>query len=165
MSDQRIPSQRLTLPPRDRGWGHQIKLVLGVALFGSMLVGLAVHTAPDLLADWQISSAARPVANGRMVRGSCSANFVFNICNATLTAPTPSGPVTRSVNYVFTELHLGDYSVTVVADPAHPDLPTTDMALDRLWNRTITLLVGVVVLSAMTVFPLYAMVKRARARS
>ena len=28
-----------------------------------------------------------------------------------------------------------------MADPARPDLVTTDLALDRLWNRTVTLLV------------------------
>ena len=165
MPDQLSPNQRLTLPPRNRGWGHQVKLLLGVAMFAAMLVGLAVYTAPDLLTDWQVHAAARPVPNAEVVKGSCSANLVFNICDATLTVPTPFGPITRSVNYVFTGLHLGDYTVTVVGDPAHPELPTTDMALDRLWNRSITLLVGIVLMLALTVLPLYAMAKRARAPS
>ena len=162
MPDQWEPNQRLTLPPRTRGWGHQVKLLLGLVLFAAMLVGLLVYTAPDLVADWQIHADARPVADGQVVKGSCSENLVFNICDATLSVPTPTGRVTRSVNYVFTGLHLGDYTVAVVADPGRPDLPTTDMALDRLWNRTITLVIGVLLLLAMIVLPLYARVKRAR---
>ena len=127
-----------------------------------MLVGLAVYTAPDLITDWQVYGAARPVAGGEVVKGSCSFNLMFNVCDATLSVRTPSGQVTPSVNDVFAGLHLGDYSVAVVADPAHPDLPTTDVALDRLWNRTLTLLLGLLLLPPMTILPLYAMVKRAR---
>ncbi len=162
MADQQSTSERLTLPPRDRGWWYRTKLLLGVLMFGAALVGLAVYTAPDLLADWQVHAAAQPVRGGEVVKGSCSSNLVFNICDATLAVRTPAGPVTRSVNYVFTGVHIGDYTVAVVADPAHPELPTTDMALDRLWNRTITLLVGVVVLLCLSVLPLYAMIKPKR---
>ncbi len=76
-----------------------------------------------------------------MSEGKCSSKLVFHICDATLSVATRSGRVSRDVNYVFTSLHFGDYSVTTLADPAHPELATTDMALDELWNRTITLLV------------------------
>ncbi len=162
MADQWDPSGESTLPPPRRGWGHYAKLWLGVLLFAAMLAGLTVYTAPDLVTDWQVHAAARPVAGGQVVKGSCSANLVFDICDATLSVPSPAGRIGRSVNYVFTGPHLGDYTVTVVADPAHPDLPTTDMALDRLWNRTLTLMVGIVLLVPMTVLPIYAVIKRSR---
>ena len=51
-------------------------------------------------------------------------------------------------------MHLGDYTVAVVADPSRPELATTDMALAKLWNRTLTFLVGVVVLLGLTILPL-----------
>ena len=44
--------------------------------------------------------------------------------------------------------------MAVVADPSRPELATTDMALDKLWNRTLTFLVGVVVLLGLTILPL-----------
>ena len=131
-------------------------------MFAAALVGVSVYTAPDLVADWRIHAAARPVPGGRVDKGSCSSNLVFNICDGTLTVPTAAGPVTRSVNFIFTGLHVGDYTVQVVGDPAHPELPTTDMALDRLWNRTITLLAAIVVLLGLTILPLVAVLKRAR---
>ena len=62
-----------------------------------------------------------------MTKGFCSANLVFNTYDARLAVATPSGPVTRSVNYVFTGLPLDDHASTVVGDLAHPELPNTDM--------------------------------------
>ncbi len=162
MIDQRTPSRTVAAPPPARGRGHNAKLLLGVVLFAAMLVGLLVYTAPDLMTDWQVHAAARRVADGQVLRGSCHGNFVFNVCDATLSVSTPNGRIERSVNFVFTGLHAGDYTVAVVADPAHPDLPTTDMALDRLWNRSLTLVIGVVLLVPMTVLPLFAMIKRSR---
>lgn len=153
---------RLTLPSRNSGWGHNIKLALAVLMFAGALVALAIYTAPNLLTDWQVRDAAQTVPNGEVIKGSCSSNLVFNICDATLTVPTKSGPVSRNVNYVFTGVHVGDYSVEVMADPARPELATTDMALDKLWNRTLTLLAGAVILLALTVMPLIAIVRRSR---
>ena len=153
---------RLKLPPRNTGWWHNIKLILGVLMFGAALAGLAAYTAPNLLADWQVRDAAVRVKNAHVEKGSCSSNLIFNICDATLTVPTRSGTVSRSVNYVFTGLHLGDYTVEVMADPARPELATTDMALDKLWNRTLTLLVAAVVLLALTILPVVALFKRPR---
>ena len=160
---QTEPDRRLTLPPRNRGVWHNIKLALGVLLFAGALVAAAIYTAPDLISDWKIQANALPVSNGRVTKGSCSSNLIFNICDATLTVPTKSGSVSRDVNYVFTGVHLGDYTVEVMADPARPELATTDMALDKLINRTLTLLVGGLVLLAMTALPLLAILRRPRA--
>ncbi|KQP07969.1 hypothetical protein ASF28_12815 [Methylobacterium sp. Leaf99] len=48
-------------------------------------------------------------------------------------------------------------------DPARPGLVTTDLALDRLWNRTVTLLVIAGALAAIIVAALAAMVRNRRA--
>ncbi len=71
--------------------------------------------------------------------------------------------MSRRVNYVFTGVHFGDYDITVLADPARPELATTDLALDKLWNRTITLLVGGGILLALTIAPVVALTRRSRA--
>ena len=159
---QTHPARRLTLPPRNSGWKHNLKLGLGILMFLGALVAMGLYTAPDLVTDWQVRDAARPMPGSRVTKGSCSSNFIFNICDATLVVPTSAGPVSHSVNYIFTGVHLGDYTVAVVADPSRPELATTDMALDKLWNRTLTFLVGVVVLLGLTILPLLAIVRRRR---
>lgn len=45
----------------------------------------------------------------------------------------------RSVAYLFFDFHFGAYKLAVLADPASPPRPTTDLGQDRLWGRTITL--------------------------
>lgn len=159
---QTDPARRLTLPPRNSGWKHNLKLGLGILMFLGVLVAMGIYTAPDLVTDWQVRDAARPVPAGRITKGSCSSNVVVNICDATLVVPTAAGPVSRSVNYIFTGVHIGDYTAEVMADPGHPELATTDLALDKLWNRTLTFLVAVVVLLGLTCLPLLAIAKRRR---
>lgn len=158
-------SEPLRLPPADRGWKHTLWVVVGVLMFGTMLAAAGIYTAPALVSDWQVRDAARPVPDARVTDGKCSAKIVFHVCDVTLDVRTPSGTVSRRINYVFTGVHVGDYSVRVLADPARPDLATTDMALDRLWNRTITLAAIVALLLALTVLPLVAMVRNRRTAS
>lgn len=162
-SDDR--SATLRLPPADRGWKHTLWAVVGFLMFGAMLVAAAIHTAPALVSDWQVRDAARPIPDARVTEGRCSSKIVFHICDATLNLRTPSGPVSRRINYVFTGVHVGDYSIRVMADPARPELATTDMALDRLWNRTITLVAVVAVLLALTTLPLVATIRNRRTAS
>ena len=154
----------LTLPPRDGGWREQFFALLGTVMFGAILVALSLYTVPSLVTDWQVRGTAQPAASGRVSEGSCSTRLMINICDATLSVATKSGPVSRSVNYIFTDLHAGSYSVTVLADPAHPELATTDLALEKLWNRTLTLLVGGGILLAMTVAPVVGLIRRLRER-
>ena len=152
-------------PPVDRSWKQTLWAVLGIVMFGAMLVAATVYTAPALVSDWQIRDAARPVANAGVTDGRCNSKLVFHICDMTLNLRLPSGGVSRRVNYVFTDVHVGNYTVRVVADPARPELATTDMALDKLMNRTITLVVVLAVLLALTVLPTAAMIRNRRPAS
>lgn len=160
-----LPSESpeaLTLPPANEGWKQTMWVVLGALMFGAMLIAAAVWTLPALVSDWQIHDVAQPVADGQVSKGKCSSQLVLHICDATLTVATKAGQVSRDVNYVFTGFHIGDYAVTVLADPARPELATTDMALDKLWNRTITLLVGSGLLLMLSVAPIVALLRRWR---
>jgi hypothetical protein len=157
----------LRLPPPGRDWRQTFWVVAGILMFGAMLVAMALYTAPALLSDWIIRDTARPINGAQVTDGRCSAKLVFHICAATLALRTPSGIVSRRVNYVFTGVHVGSYSVQVLADPARPDLATTDLALGQLWNRTITLLAVAGFLLACTLLPLVALFrnrKRIRVR-
>ncbi|KAA0124745.1 hypothetical protein CIW48_05725 [Methylobacterium sp. P1-11] len=134
-------AETLRLPPDRTSWTVILGVLFGFVLFGGLLAASVIYTAPVLISDWEVRDAARPVQNARASEGACSTKLVFHVCNATLTLPTPEGGVTRRVNYVFTGLHAGDYTVGIMADPARPDLVTTDLGLERLWNRTLTLVV------------------------
>lgn len=151
------------LPPRKQTLRQRIMAPIGVLLFVACLVGLVVYTAPVLLSDWQVQGTAQPVADGRIQDGSCTTNIVFAICDMTLQNATPAGLVSRGVNYVFIDFHLGDFQVQVMADPAHPDLLTTDLGLDRLLNRTFTLLAGIALFVSLPVLWARVVLRRRRA--
>lgn len=151
------------LPPRGGGLRQRIWATLGILMFAGFFVAMMVFTLPPLLSDWQVRSSAQPAEQARIVKGSCTTKLVIAICDVTLTNRTAAGTITRSVNYAFTDVHFGDYSAEAMADPARPELVTTDLALDRLWNRTLTFLFGAVLMLAFVVLPVVAFVRNRRA--
>lgn len=153
----------LRLPPPRQDWKGMFWVLFGVVAMGALLAAAAVYTAPTLISDWQVREAARPVPDARVSEGQCSSKIVFHICDVTLGLRTPTGSVSRRVNYVFTGVHIGDYGIRVMADPAHPERVTTDLGLDRLWNRTITLLAVAGALAACIGAALTALVRNRRA--
>lgn len=152
-----------TLPPRRGGMMQGVWATLGILMFAGFLVAMVVYTGPPLLSDWQIHASARPAERGRIVKGSCTTKLVFAICDVTLSNRTPTGTITRSVNYAFTDVHFGNYSAEAMADPARPELITTDLALDKLWNRTLTFLFGAALMLAFVTLPLVAFLRNRRA--
>ncbi|MBK3395213.1 MULTISPECIES: hypothetical protein [Methylobacterium] len=156
------PPEALRLPPRRQGWLNTFWILFGIVALGGILVACAVYTAPAVISDWQVQATAKPAAEARVSDGKCSAKLFIHICDATLALRTPQGTVTRRVNYVFSGLEAGDYRVGVMADPARPDLVTTDLGLDRLWNRTITLLAIAGLTAATIVGALLSMVRDRR---
>lgn len=147
-------------PPPPGGWKRALGTVLRTLIFGAMLAGMGLYVLPDLIADWRIRATAVPVAGARVDNGSCSSKLVLHICDATLTVPGKPRALSRHVNYVFADLHWGGYTVHVLADPAHPELPTTSLALDRIWSRTLTLLVAGGMLLALVLGPAIALFRR-----
>ena len=141
------------LPPRGGGIGQRIWAVLGFLMFAGVFGALMVYTGPPLVSDWQVRDTAQPAARGHIVKGSCTTKLVVAICDLTLSNRTGVSAVTRSVNLVFMDIHSGNYSAGVMADPAHPELVTTDLALDKLWNRTLTFLAVAALLLGFVTFP------------
>ncbi|NEU14676.1 hypothetical protein G3T14_21585 [Methylobacterium sp. BTF04] len=158
-------TERLRLPPPRQGWGNTFWSLFGLAALGAILVACAVYTAPTVLSDWQVREAARPVPNGWVTDGKCTTKIVLHICDVTLNLRTSTGSVARRVNYVFTGAHAGDYSIAVMADPERPDLVTADLGLDRLWNRTLTLLVIAGAIASVILAGIVAMIRNRQAAS
>ena len=111
----------------------------GVILLTTFLITTAI---PELASDFSIRSTARPLAGAIIEQSSCvdREDYIMR-CTATLLAKRPGLPdLRREVNYVYFTFHSGKYILKVVADPSQPERMTTNFALDKLWNRTATLL-------------------------
>ncbi len=67
------------------------------------------------------------------------------------------------MNYVFSGPQAANFDLVVMADPARPDIVTTNLGLDRLWNRTITLLVIDGAILACIVGALVSIIRNGRA--
>ena len=150
------------LPPARDGWRHALWFAVGILMFGAFLVTALVFTAPALISDWAVHGVARPIAGAHVTEGNCNSQLVLQVCDVRLVVPTAAGAVSRRVSFAFVGVHVGDYAVRIVADPARPELATIDLALDRLWNRTITLLAGVALLLGLTILPLVAFARNRR---
>ena len=158
-------AEPLRLPPPGQGWMATFWVLFGVVALAALLGACVLYTAPALVSDWQVRAAAEPVAEARISDGKCSSKIAIHICDLTLSLRRPTGTVTRRVNYVFAGLHVGDFGAGPMADPARPDLITTDLGLDRLWNRTITLAVIMAALAAAIFGALLSLVRNRRAAS
>jgi hypothetical protein len=158
-------AEPLRLPPQGQGWMATFWVLFGVVALAALLGACAFYTAPALVSDWQVRAAAEPVAEARISNGKCSSKIAIHICDLTLSLRRPTGTVTRRVNYVFAGLHVGDFGAGPMADPARPDLITTDLGLDRLWNRTITLAAIMAALAAAIFGALLSLVRNRRAAS
>jgi len=138
-----------------------------IALFGLAAgVGVVANPIPALVTDFGLRGVARPVPEGKIEQGRCSVHAVLVDCDATLVARAPDGgELRRTVHYLFLDFHIGDFAAEVVADPARPDRLSTDLGLDKLWNRVVTLLMMVpLALLLVTVAILYPGESRRRRR-
>ena len=149
---------------KKEGWGQKLLSLLGMLMCGAMLIALSIYTVPNLVSDWQVRDTAMPYADGRVTEGSCHSKLFVNVCTATLAVQSKSGRFVRDVNYIFADIHTGSYSVAVMADPAQPEMLTTDLALDKLWSRTLTLLVGAGFLLTAVLSSIIGLIRRLRRR-
>ncbi|MBU8538545.1 hypothetical protein [Falsiroseomonas tokyonensis] len=157
------PAESVSPSPAETKASHRsVWSWLAALMFGAVLAAAATYTVPNLITDWQVRDTAIPFADGRVAEGRCRAKLFVHHCSATLSAQTKTGRFFREVNYVFFDLHTGDYRVAVMADPARPELLTTDQALEKLWSRTLTLLVGGGLLLALVLAPFVSLVRSRR---
>ena len=112
--------------------------LLGILFLLGGVAYIAVGAIPPLISDLVIRDTARPV-RGQIENGKCHSKIIFHICDLTLVNDGPRPPVRRDVTYVFTDFHIGDYTASVMADRAHPEWLTTDLALDQLTSRILTM--------------------------
>jgi len=140
--DITFPVRPMKVSPPASGIVALLSGVLWAALIGCGALAIVIPPIPDIVTDFAIRNAARPLAGATIDNGHCSVHLlVMTECEATLLVTRKGLPEPRrKVDYWFFDFHTGDYTVTVVADPSRPEHMTTDLALAKLWNRTATLL-------------------------
>jgi hypothetical protein len=115
--------------------------LLGVLLFGIGIAAMIASELPGIRDDLSVREAARPMPGLRVVEGRCRSRLMLiQSCDVTLGWSGKDGSGTRRLSYTFVEPHAGDWSVQPVADPARPQLVTTDLGLARLTNRIVSLI-------------------------
>ena len=161
-----FPRRPLRVRVPGTGVFNNVILLLGASLLLLGVIGLAGWVGPQLVQDWGIRNAARPVPHGHLLKSDCTEKLFIDLCDLTLSTDLPDGgAVQRTVYYLFASTPLEELTVRVMADPAQPALLTTDLGLDRLVNRTL-MLAGVAVLVLLAVFgAVRASIARGRRRA
>ncbi|UFN51031.1 hypothetical protein LPC08_10670 [Roseomonas sp. OT10] len=119
------------------GWLRTIVLtvvMLGLAFFISQ--GVAEEW-PMLRDDFAAQGRTKPAPGGHVVEGSCrTSRYFLTRCEATLEAGSSIVP-TRRNKVVYSYFGGSEQRpVQVLVDTGHPETLTTDVAMERLWNRT-----------------------------
>lgn len=151
-----FPRRPLTLHPPPAPLGARLATMLGAVFFIGILIASLVWVLPPLQSDWMIRNSAVPV-RGEVERGRCQSKLIFHTCDITLVVTPPraaspsrpfatplpldpaTAPIRRDVTYFFVDLHIGGYTLDVMADPRYPALLSSDLGLGKLVNRTVSL--------------------------
>lgn len=138
-----FPRRPFVLKPGRGTFGGWLLALGGTLLFGGFIAMLAIEIGPAIRDDFTVRDGARPAPAARIAEGRCRSRlFLFQTCDLTIAWRDKDGARTRKVTYMFVEPHMGSWSAVPMADPARAALVTTDLGLDRLWNRVGTALGG-----------------------
>jgi len=134
--------------PRVYFWSTPI--VLALAIF------LLVWEGPGVVRDFQISQNPLVLDDGDVRNGRCKTRkAIFTDCEAQLVYRYNGRSYSTDVEVMFVDLHFGDYETGLVISADHPELATMTLALDKLWNRIITLTVFVLLLGGSSLAMLF----------
>lgn len=136
---QSFPQRNLKLKPgRGRGSALMIGL-LGLAFAVGMIAALSLGTAQAIWTDWQVRETAVASGEARLVTGSCRTRaLLLHSCRLTLAWSSKGRSAQREVEYLFVAPGTGNFNVQARLDPQRPELLTTDLGQDYLWNRIAT---------------------------
>lgn len=142
----------LALPDRPLGLARDV-ISTPHAYFWSTPILLAltifilVWEGPGVVRDFQISQNPLVIEGGDVRNGQCKTRkAIFTDCKAQLVYRYEGRSFSTDVDVMFVDFHVGDYETGLVISADHPELATMTLALDKLWNRIITLRVFVLLL-------------------
>lgn len=120
-----------------------LPLLFGLLLPMCIVLAGAIWTAPPLIIDWQVRDIARAENPPKITQLKCqSLAALFHSCNVAVGQTVGPETLTRTINYVFAGRLPDNDAVQVLVDPDRRYIVTTDFGLERLWNRTLTLVLG-----------------------
>lgn len=112
---------------------------------------MLVWEGPGVVRDFQISQNPLVLEEGDVRNGRCKTRkALFTDCEARLVYSYNGRNYSTDVEVMFVDFHVGDYETGLVISADHPELATMTLALDKLWNRIITLTVFVALLGGMS---------------
>ncbi len=131
-----FPRRPLVLKAGRGAMGAWLVSAIGIVLFGGFLALVALEIGPAIRDDFAVRDGAQVAQGARISEGRCRSRlFLFQSCDVTIDWRDKDGAHTRKLSYMFVEPHMGSWSAVAMMDPARPGLVTTDLGLDRLWNR------------------------------
>jgi hypothetical protein len=114
--------------------------MLKAFLLSAFIAGLGVMMlwwlGPDFVQDWQMQSAVAPNDNVQLSNGKCQSKLVVSWCSVTL----QQGTAKRDHDFMFFDFSFGDHEANTLQGTTDPSYLTTDLAMNSLVNRLITLL-------------------------
>ncbi|HEY4253335.1 MAG TPA: hypothetical protein VGM87_19155 [Roseomonas sp.] len=138
-----LPRRPLHLKPYVAAWRGWLLMLLGLAAAGGIFAWIGIALLPGIVSDYGIRDTARPLVSARVEPGGrCRSHYgLLHDCTVTLSGrvDAKSPPVRLENSILFFDFHVGDWSVQAMGDPAQPKWLTTDIALDHIWNRVVTL--------------------------
>ena len=149
-----LPNRPLSLSPdvisTPRAYYWATPIILALAVF------LAVWETPGVIRDIQIAQNPVWLEAGDVQNGRCTTRrAIFTDCEARLVYSYNGQNYDTEVEVMFVDFHVGDYETGLVISGDHPELATMTLALDKLWNRIITLTLFVLILGGMSIGMLF----------
>jgi len=134
-----FPTRPMAVSPPGGG-GNWWRGLLGGVFMLAMIGGAVAWFGPGLARDLTMRADARPVVGGQLADGRCQIRLaVLALCDAKLRATGKNGLVEDGMHLAFFDWPGSSYSALVMQSSLVPDHLTTDIALDRLTNRMLTL--------------------------
>lgn len=133
---QAFPQRALRLKP-GRGRVAALFTALGGLAFVVGVSALMIMiVAPPIWTDWQVRETAVASREARLVTGRCRTRvFLLHDCDLTLAWASKGQSVQREVHYLFLAPGSGNFTTQARVDPQRPQMLTTDLGIDYLWNR------------------------------
>lgn len=138
---QAFPQRSLRLKPGRGRVGASITMIAGVLVVLGVAAWVGFMLAPPLWSDYQVRETAVPSRDVRMLNGRCRTRlFLLHDCDVHLRYDAKGRQAVREVHYLFVAPGGGNFTVQGRVDPRRPELLTSDLGIDYLWNRIATAL-------------------------
>ena len=142
-----LPRRPIVVQPPASG---QLGYLALLALLFAILAGILAWLGPDLTRDWNIRDATAAADSARIEETRCRTWLgVLSFCHIAVADPAAGTEAQRTLRYAFIG-RAGEQPIQLQRSRSDPSLLTSDLGLERVLSRLITLVLFCAV-------PLFAM--------